>query len=409
MQIQVCDDVNQITTKVINPLNNDIIVPEDTIKPGSKNLYKAFLNELMDVEFYATGKEGTNVFIRIVGLPTIYMPSFNDNFQVTFDNTTNTLNVESPITKTESMKYTVLIDREGVITNKGFTLCTFVGKNIESLAIYTKSIVTQNKVASIQLNFNKAGINPGEKFDAIVYIEQQTKSQMVFLSNVIQETVGQIDFETIYEINEEYSLDTNYAYETVVASASEMNYYFTYLPSNILEVPIGAFSLELEQSTTGSFTDVACTFVEDGTDAMSLIEAVEKAVEDGTSYCIGSQSKVNSKRYNYIFKYEYKDKTTPKRIVIKVSNGNKVNGNFNIYMKKDQGVIVEHTDFTTLKEYGQDEDTRKSVIPYIIDVYTLRGDSSTDYVSKVLFYSQHLEMQTYYISEDSNIPVKLFS
>jgi len=78
-------------------------------------------------------------------------------------------------------------------------------------------------------------------------------------------------------------------------------------------------------------------------------------------------------------------------------------------MKKDQGVIVEHTDFTTLKEYGQDEDTRKSVIPYIIDVYTLRGDSSTDYVSKVLFYSQHLEMQTYYISEDSNIPVKLFS
>ena len=71
-----------------------------------------------------------------------------------------------------------------------------------------------------------------------------------------------------------------------------------------------------------------------------MIEAVENAIKDGASYYIGSQSKVNSKIYNNIFKYEYKDITTPKGIIIKVSNGNKVIGNFNIYMRKDQGVIL---------------------------------------------------------------------
>ena len=409
MQVQVCDDVNQITTKIVNPLNNEVLVPEDTIPPKSKNLYKAFLNELMDAEFIARGNAGTNVFIRIVGLPTIYQPSFNENFKVTFDNATNTLNIESPITKTEKMKYTVLVDREGEITKKGFTLCSFVGVSIDSLALYTKTVTTQDRVASLQLNFRKAGLEPGDDFEAIVYVEQETKAQMVFLSNVIQGNVGQIDFSVVYELVQDYESDSNYVYSSVVADPEEMSYYFTYKPTNVLKVPIGAFSIELDQSTTGSFTGVTLTFIDEDDDPLAMIEAVEDAFEEGTSYCIGSQSTVNSKRYNYIFKYEYKDEKTPKRIVIKVSNGNKVNGPFNLYIKKDQGVTVEHTDFNTLKEYGQDEDTRKSVIPYIVDVYTLRGTSDTDYVSKVLFFSQHLEMQMYYISEDSNVPIKLFS
>ena len=94
-------------------------------------------------------------------------------------------------------------------------------------------------------------------------------------------------------------------------------------------------------------------------------------------------------------------------MAIKVTNGN-VEVNFNIYIKTDQGVTIEKTDYYTLKEYGQDEDSKKSIIPYIVDVYTLRGDDENDYVSKVLFYSQHLEKQMYYIPEDSNKPIKLF-
>ena len=70
-------------------------------------------------------------------------------------------------------------------------------------------------------------------------------------------------------------------------------------------------------------------------------------------------------------------------------------------------MTIEHTDYDIQKEYGKDEDSKKSVIPYIIDVYILRGASDTDYVSKVLFYSQHLEMQVYYVQEgdENKVPI----
>ena len=408
VQVQICDTVSSIKTKVIKPLTKEIVVAEQTIAANTKNSFMTFKNDFIDTEFFATGNEGTNIFVRMVGLPTIYVPQFNSNQQISFDVTTNTLTVDCPLSKAESVKYTVLVDREGVISKKGFTLCSFVNVKIESLALYTKSVIVNNKQASIQINFGKAGINPGEKFEAIVYSEQQTRSQMAFLSGIFEGTVGEIDIETINEINEVYTSDTNYLYKTIQATSSDASYYFSYLPENVLEVPIGAFSLEVDQSTTGSLTGVACTFVPNDTDPMSMIEAVEEAIDKDKSYCIGSQSTVNSKRYNYIFKYEYEKGNTPQKMVIKVSNGNAINGKFSVYMKTDQGVFVENTDFDTLKEYGKDEDSKKSVIPYIVDVKTLRGDSDTDYVSKVLFYSKHLEMQMYYIPEDSNQPIKLF-
>ena len=409
IQVQVCDNTHSVKTKIIKPLTGEIVIPETTIPAGTKNAYQPFTNLFIDTEFFVTGEEGVNIFIRMVGLRTMFVPSFNNNQQITFDSTTNTINIDSPVTTTEYVKYTVLIDKEGEITKKGLTLCSFVGVEIESLALYSKSVVTDNNIASIQINFHKAGINPGEKFEAIFYIEQQTKGQMVFLSNIYEGTVGEIDIETIHEINEVYEQDTDYVYKSIVAETGDASYYLSYLPSEILDVPIGAFSLELESSATGAFIGVACTFVDNDTDAMSMIEAVETAIEEDSSYCIGSQSGVNPKKYNYIFKYEYEVEKTPKKMVIKLTTGNNVNGRFNIYMKKDQGVIVENTDFESLKEYGKDEDSKKSPIPYIVDVYTLRGDSSTDYVSKVLFYSQHLEMQMYYVPTDSNAPIKLFS
>ena len=218
------------------------------------------------------------------------------------------------------------------------------------------------------------------------------------------EVENDIDIESVYEINEVYPLDSNYFYKTIEANSSDSGYYFSYFPQREFDVPIGAFSIETDESTTGSLTDVACTFVENDIDEKNMIEAIEKAIKENSSYCIGSQSKVNSKRYNYIFKYE-----NGKKMVIKVSNGNSINGKFTLYMKTDENVNINKTDFDTLKEYGNDEDYKKSVIPYIVDILELRGDNETEYVSKVLFYSQYLELQMYYIPEDSNQPLKLFS
>jgi hypothetical protein len=137
-----------------------------------------------------------------------------------------------------------------------------------------------------------------------------------------------------------------------------------------------------------------------------MIEEVENAAADDTSYCLGGVSGTDSRRYNYIFKYQNEQDNTPKKMVIKVVNKNVV-GEFNIYMKKDQGEEITKTDFLTQNEYGKDELSKKSVIPYIVNVETLRG-TDANYVSKVLFYSRYLEMQMYYVPTDSNKPIKLF-
>ena len=53
------------------------------------------------------------------------------------------------------------------------------------------------------------------------------------------------------------------------------------------------------------------------------------------------RSRINSWRYNYIFKYERnKEDNSPKLLVIKLINGNLVNGRFNIYIRKEPGVEI---------------------------------------------------------------------
>ena len=365
----------------------------------------------MDTQLYISSSEVATVFLRMTGLNTFFQPSFVENPELDFMNDTNTLFIESPLETNEDMKITILVDKENVLVNKKYTLCSFVDKKFEELAIYTKTVLMNHSRASyVQINFNKIGLNPGEKFDVLVYYEQLTKGKMVFLSEVNQFIVGEITLETIHEINETYSEDSNYLYKTI--EKYDNSYYFSYLPESTLNIPIGAFSLELDTETTGEFLGAYCTFVQNDSDAMSMIEAVENAIDEEKSYCLGGVSGTNSKRYNYIFKYEYEKDNTPKKMVIKLINNKgakEVRGKFNIYIKKDQGEEIVKTDFSEQKEYGKDETNKKTVIPYIVDLKKIRGDETQEnYISKVLFYSRYLEMQMYYLPKDSNAPIKLF-
>ena len=407
LQIQVCDKDNAIKTKVIDALTQKDIIEEQEIKAGTKNAYRYFPNQLMDTEFYATGKTGTNIFLRMVGITTSYKPGFTENQEIDFDQSTNTLYIDSPLDSFENLRMTVLVGKENEIKNKGYTLCSFVDNTFDKLATYYKTVTLNNaKNAYIQLNFERAGIPAGEKFDAIVYTELLTKGQMVFLSEVYQGTVGEISFDTIHQINDTYTYDNDYVHTLI--DFYDNSYYFSYVPDIAFEVPVGAFNLELGDKTTGEFSGVYCTFVSQDADAMTMIESVETAIEEDESYCIGSKSSVNEKIYNYIFKYEYEKDGTPKKMIIKVVNKN-VNDDFSIYIRKAPGEEIIRTDFVTQQEYGKDESSKKSVIPYIVDVEKLRGnDTDKNYISKVLFYSKYLEMQMYYIPTDSTKPIKLF-
>ena len=409
LQFQVCDSEHSIKAKVIDVLTKESLLPEETIAPGKVNIYRTFSNKLMDTEFIVSGTKDTNVFLRMAGLSTIYSPEFKELPEISFNNMTNTLTVESPITSAEDLTVTLLVTKGDDLVNKAYTLCSFADKKIDDFEEYKKTqSITKARFVNFQINFDneKLKLNPGDKFDALIYFEQLNKGKMVFISRVYQDIVGEISLDTVHEINETFT-DASYLYKTVDEVAPY--YYFSYLPETNLEVPIGAFGIELEQGTKGDFINVYCAFVSKDADAMTMIEAVEEAAQKNTSYCLGSKRSSGDNRYNYIFKYEYEKDKTPKKMIIKTVAEININGTFHIYMKKDQGEEIVSTDFIEQKEYGVDEVNKKSVIPYIIDVEKIRGNNETSYISKILFYSSRLEMQMYYVPTGSNKPIKLFS
>ena len=408
LQIHVCDKTKTVKAKIKNALTNEEIAAEKGIPAGSKNNYFSFSNTLLDSELEISGDDNTNIFLRYAGLPTEYTPSFNNEYKITFVSEINTFIVEPPVNHNEYIEYIVIIDEENKM--KEYTLCDFVNYNPENMGKYYKRVVTES-TASLQINFDKIGFKVGQRFDAIIYIEQKMYSKMAFLSNIIQETVGDITIDSVHEIKDTYPQDNDYAYLTLDGKSDDLNYYFSFLPDKVLDVPFGSFRIELDEASTGSFTGVYCTFVNNDTDAFGRIEAVEELISLGDSYCIGSKSKINSKRYNYIFKYnKKKEDNSPQMLVIKLINGNLMNGKFSIYIRKEAGVEIQKTDFNTQQKYGEDENNKKSLVPYIVDLKAIRGEeSSANKTSKILFYSENSELQMYYIPDDKMVPVKLFS
>ena len=411
LQIQVCDNTNSIKAKITKPLTEEVIVQEMEIPAGTKNKFIKYDNTFLDSEIYITGNDNTKIFLRVAGLPYDYSPSLVD-YKVTFDSTTNTINIESPIKGFDFFNYTIFIDRKGELIKKGLTLCDFVNYDIDSIALYHKQVGSYGH-GTAQINFKKIEFDVGEEFDAIVYIQQRMFSTMVFLSDVIQGKVGEITYDSIYEITEVHPKDSDYVYKEMEVKESDSSFYFTFQPNKSLEVPFGAMRIELDESATGSFTGLFCGFVENDTDPLTIIEEIEKKVDEGSSYCVGGQSKTNSKRYNYIFRYDQnREDNAPLKFVIKLINGNLANGKFKIYIRKEEGKRIERTTFDEQKKYGEDESNKFSIIPYIVDLKAIRGeDTDPNKISKILFYSKNSEMQMYYILDDQtgDEPKKLFS
>ena len=412
VQIQQCDN-SEIKMEILNAYDNSkIVVPETTIPAGKKNFYNIFNNIFLETEVQITGNSGTKVFVKHAGVRNSYYPSLKTSPGVNFNPDLNQLLVDSPINNYERVKYIVLIGKEGELSAKGITLCDFAERNRDtSLAAYNKTVESYSDITSITINFNKIGLTAGQKFEALVFCEQEINSQMAFLYDIFTGTVGDVKIDTITEIKTPVSTDADYVYATGTAKPDDLIYYFSYLPTSTFDVPVGAFRVELDSNTVNGFSKVDCAFVEDGEDALSMIEAVEDVIESNNPYCIGGRSTTNEKIYNYIFRYEYTKDKKPKRLVIKISNGLYADGGFTVYVRKGENTYLENTDFEEQREYGRQEEYKKSVMPYIVDLEKIRGSDTVNYVSKLLIYSQHLEMQMYYIDEtgQNNAPILLFT
>ena len=409
VQIQSCDDQSKLTFSIFNGYDtNKQIVPDTEIPANKKNYYIRFKNIFLETELKLTGNSATNVFVKHSGVTLTYSPSIKDSYPLTFNENLNQLIVENPLKTSERMKYTVFVGKIGSLSSKKLTLCSFAEIK-ETIAEYNKTYISFSDKTEVNINFNKIGLEKGQGFEAIAFIEQEPNSQMSFLTELLIGTVGEIKSEVINEINTVYETDTDYVYSYKTLTSDDLTFYFSYLPSTAYDVPVGAFRIQLDSDSSGDFSRVSCAFVNDGEDASSMVEAVEEVISGYNSYCIGGKSKTNSKIYNYMVRYSYTQNNEPRRLVIKLTNNN-ANGGFTIYVRKGENIYLETSDFTEQKEYGRQEEYRKSIIPYIVDLEKIRGDSE-NYVSKVLIYSEHLEMQMYYLdsTEERHDPILLFT
>ena len=403
VQVKQCKD-STLNMEIVNAFN-----PSETLLPQTKVegdvFYKTFTNNLLDSEINLSGEANTKVFVKHVGIRTGYNPGVKESTSLSFNDKLNQLIVENPLKVYERMKYVVFVDK--TVTDKDITLCSIAeGKHLTN---YNKTVLSYTDQTPIILNFNKANLKPGDSFQAIVYTEQLLNTRLAFLSTVYSGIVGDVKVESITEINTEY--DKEYVYAQGSAERKDLIYYFSYLPDQVVDVPVGAFSIVVDDIDMQNFTSVDCAFVDEDEDPISQIEAVEDAIENDNSYCIGGRSGVKKERYNYLFRYSYTKDNKPRKLVIKISNGRYAEGTFTVYVRKGKNDYLNHTDFDTELEYGKSEEYKLCVMPYIVDLSILRGESTTDYVSKVLIYSQYFEMEMYYLdsTEEINKPIKLFT
>ena len=409
VQIYSCDK-SKLNFGIFNGYDNSQIVSDQEIPAGKENYYYKFKNIFFETEVKLTGNNGDKVFVKHTGISENYTPKIKNSFPLSFNEELNQLIIQNPLETSERMRYTVLVGKSGELSNKGITLCTF--EEIKEKIDYTQTFVSFSDKNTLNINFNKIGLVKGNTFEAIALIEQEPNSRLSFLTEIFQGKVGEITQKTIIEIKNIFN--DEYIYTSQSVQSDQMSFYFSYLPTETFDVPVGAFRIELDQDASGEFSKAYCAFVDENDDANTMVEAVEDIISQFNSYCIGGKSRTNERIYNYFFKYSYTKETTPKprRLVIKLNNYN-ANGGFRIYVKKTDNIYIEQTDFSEEREYGKQEEYKNSIIPYIIDLDRIRGNGTDidDYISKILFYSQHLEMQMYYLdsNEERNDPILLFT
>ena len=406
LQIQNCN-LNQISFSALNAYNNQTILSKKVIPEGDKSFYQVFNNTLFETALHMEGEPGNNIFVKHTGIDFSYFTLNIKHFQnISFNSELNQLEIESPIDNYEEIIYTIFIGKVGELSKKDITLCSFIEN--KTISLYNKTLASYSQKTPVNINFNKFEINEGEIFEVLVYSEQHFNSKMVFLSKIFNFTVGKVKTDVITEINNPYEEDGDYVYAKDSLTSERINYYYSYFPEATeanFDVPVGAFSIELDSEEEKEIFGVYCTLVDLNDDAKSIIDTVD-SIYSFNSYCMGGKSKTNGNIYNYIFRYAYKN-NSPRKLIIKISNGYSIsNKNFTIYIRKGENPKLKSTE----EEYGEQDENKKSVIPYIVDLEKIRGSSGTDYTSKILIYSQYFDMQIYYLDEKevTKAPSKLF-
>ena len=409
-QITSCSSKSDITYSILNAFEpNDVLVPDTIIPENKVNYFFTFNNTYGDAQLILKGTQGDKIFVKHKGIDENYTPNIKSSYQIGFDQSKNSIVFTSPLNNIEKLTYNVYVSKEGELSSNELSLCSFIDSKEILDSYYSLTFSTDANEYILPINYNKLSLKEGNKFEAIAFIEQDLYTQMSFVTNLLTGTVGEIKEETITPITTIHPNDIDYVYYQQAAQIETSTFYYSFINTNVFDVPIGVFRIELDTYAEGSFDNVYCAWVDEDADAISMVDAIDEVINNNSSYCFGGKNNVDNKRYNYMFKYTYTKDNYPRKLVIKVSEISP-NTLFNIYIRKGENTQILQTDYSTLEEYGRQEEYKLSLIPYILDLPSIRGDDTTvDYVSKILIYSKYFELQMYYISDSSNSPIRLFT
>ena len=174
-----------------------------------------------------------------------------------------------------------------------------------------------------------------------------------------------------------------------VGSSSEY-YFFKYSFTEAPPSKISAFRFDFSSFDTGSLqNEVLCTFVDQSTSDLDIINQLNKITKD-TSSCIGAFNELGI--FDGIFEYD----TSKKLFVISLKTTGELESDVAVYIRTEEKVLEPNEQ--NVMDHG-----KYSMIPFTIHISQFRSKAS-----KVLFYSKTRDMQMYYVAGDSPYPERLF-
>ena len=181
-QITSCSG-QELKYSIYNAFNSTKIVEEKTIPKGTKYHFAKFDNIFAETKLQISGSKDDKIFIKHNGMIKSYEPQIRESFDLSFDESTNSLIFKRPFDKTERFNYTVYVGKEGELSSKKLTLCSFAFKE-DLKDVHSRQFSTYSDGYILPINFKKIGLSKGQTFEAIAYIEQEIFSQMSFATNL---------------------------------------------------------------------------------------------------------------------------------------------------------------------------------------------------------------------------------
>ena len=172
-QIQTCTKNQHLRYQFLNAYNQSNLGYDGEIPANKDYHYKSIINTKLDTELKLFGENGVEVFIKHIGLPEKYQPTINV-MEANYSYVDRNLEWTQPI-EGEEFKYTIYIDKKGIIKEKEYNLCNITEVQ---LTHYSLTLVTKDKP---KVEIPDIG---SEKMDFIIVAEQINNGKLILLSRV---------------------------------------------------------------------------------------------------------------------------------------------------------------------------------------------------------------------------------